>query len=102
MYHISAALSLLSKSFVSVQHSHPCKKVENMTVGFHSVAFGVHSNISVGEDGLHRGECVRQNYSFFNFCFASGVWSYCEAQVLKGAHLFHSFPFAKNVTYRKV
>ena len=30
MYHISAASSLLSRSFVSVQHSHPCRRMDHM------------------------------------------------------------------------
>ena len=30
MYHISAALSLLSRSFVSIQHSHPCRRMDHM------------------------------------------------------------------------
>ena len=30
MYHISAASSLLSRSFVSVQHSHPCRKMDHI------------------------------------------------------------------------
>ena len=66
-------------------------------VDFQSDDFGVNSDISVGEDGLHFGECVfRQKYSFLYFCVASGIWSYCEAQVFKGAYLFYSFPFAMN------
>ena len=68
---------------------------------FQSVDFGV-SSIFVGKDGLPLGECVfRQSYSFLYFCVASGVWSYCEAQVFKGA-LFCSFPFVKNVLHRNV
>ena len=30
MHHISAASSLLSWSFVSVQHSHPCRRINHM------------------------------------------------------------------------
>ena len=73
MYHISAASSLLSRSFVSVQHSH------GPYVGFQSVDFGVNFDISVGEERLRLGECVfRQSYSFLYFCVTSGIWSYCE------------------------
>ena len=72
-------------------------------VGFQSVNFGVNSDISYGEDGLHLGECVfRQSYSFLYFCVASGIWGYYEAKVFKGAYLFYSFPFAKSVTYRNL
>ena len=72
-------------------------------VVFQSVDFGVNSDISVGEDGLHLGECVfRQSYFFLYACVASGFWCFCDAQVLKDAYLFYSFPFAKNVTYRNV
>ena len=46
MYHISAASSLLSRSFVSGPY-----------LGFQRVDFGVSSVISVGEDGLHLGGC---------------------------------------------
>ena len=71
--------------------------------GFQSFHFGVNSDISVGEDGLHLGECVfRQSCSFLYFCVASGVWNHCEAQVFKGVNLFYSLPFAKNVSYRNV
>ena len=50
--------------------------------GFQNIDFGVKSDIFVGEDGLHLGECVcRQSYSFLYLCFTSGVWSSCEAQV---------------------
>ena len=42
-------------------------------VGFQSIYFGVDSDISVG--------VFRQNYSFLYFCVASGIWSYCEAQL---------------------
>ena len=98
MYHISAVSSLLFRSFVSVQHSHPCSYV-----GFHSIDFGVHSDISVGEEELHFLECVcRESDSFLYFCVASGIWSYCEAQVFKGAYLFYYFLFVNNVTYRNV
>ena len=98
MYHISAASDLLSGSFVSVQHSHPCRRIDH--VGFQSVGCDVNSDISVGEDGLHLSECAfRQNYSFYYFCNASGVWSHCEAQVFKAAYFFYPFPSAKNVTY---
>ena len=72
-------------------------------VFFQTVDFGVNSDISFGEDGLHLGECVfRQSFSFLYFCVAFGIWSYCEAQLFKGAYLFYSFPFSKNVTYRNV
>ena len=73
-------------------------------VGFQSVDFDVNSDISNGENGLLLGECVfsLQSYSFLYFCVASGIWSYCEAQVFKGEYLFYSFPFAKNVTYRNI
>ena len=58
-------------------------------VGFKSVDFGVNSDISVGEDGLRLGECMfRQSCSFLYFCDASGIWSYCEAQVL-GEPIYH-------------
>ena len=58
-------------------------------VGFQSVDFGVTFDISVGEDGLLFVKCVfRQSYSFLYFCVATGVWSYCEAQVFKDANLF--------------
>ena len=72
-------------------------------VGFQSVDFGAIYDISVGEDGLNLGDCVlRQGYSFLYFCVASGIWSYCEAQLFKGAFLFYSFPFATNITYSNV
>ena len=65
MRHISAASSLFSKTFVSVQHSHPCKRMDNNFVGFQSLDFGVNSDISVGEDGVNIGECIlRKIYSF--------------------------------------
>ena len=48
MCHISAFSSLLSRSFVSVQHSHPWRRMDHY-VGFQSVDFGVNSDISVGE-----------------------------------------------------
>ena len=96
MYHISAASGLLSRSLVSVRIGHNY-------VGFQRVDFCANSDISVGEDGLQLVECFfRQSYSFLYLCVASGIWSYCEAQVFKGAYLFYSFPFAKNVTYRSV
>ena len=41
MYHISAASSLLSRSFVNVQHSHPYRRMVHNYVGFWSVDFGV-------------------------------------------------------------
>ena len=48
-------------------------------VGFQGVDFGINSDISVGGDGLHFGECVfRQSYSFLYFCVVSGIWIYCE------------------------
>ena len=98
MYHLSTALSLLSRFFFKVQHSYPCRRMGH--VGFQGVDFGVNFDISVGEDGLNLGEYVfRQSYSFLYFCVASGIWSYCEAQVSNGAYLFYSFPFA---TYRNV
>ena len=57
-------------------------------VGFQSVDLGIYSDISMGEDRLHLGECVfRQSYSFLYFCVPSGVWSYYQAQVFKGAVL---------------
>ena len=66
-YHISAASSLLSRSFVNVQHSHPYSRMD-------SVDFGVNFDISVGEDGLHLGECVfRQSYSLL-LLFLCGIW----------------------------
>ena len=103
MYFMSAASSLLSRSFVSVQHSYIWRRMNHNYVGFQSVDFGVNSDISVGEDGLHLGKCIfRQCYSFLYFCVASDVWGYCEAQVFKGVYLFYSFPLAKNVTYRNV
>ena len=37
MYHISAASSLLSRSFVSVQHSYPFRRMGHNYVGFQSV-----------------------------------------------------------------
>ena len=93
MYHISAASTLLSRSFVSVQQK------DGPYVGFQGVGFYVNSDISVGEDGLHLGErVVRQSYSFLDFCFAFGVWSYCESQVFKGANLFYSFFIAGHDT----
>ena len=53
-------------------------------VGIQSVDFGVNSDISVGEDGLHLGECVsRQGYCFLYFCVASSVWSYWKPKYLK-------------------
>ena len=43
-------------------------------VGFQSVDFSVNSDISIGKDGLHLGECVfRQSYSFLYFYVASGI-----------------------------
>ena len=43
-------------------------------VGSQSVDFGVNSDISVGEDRLHFGECVfGQSYSFIYLCVAFGV-----------------------------
>ena len=63
-------------------------------IGFQSVDL-VKSDISVGEDGLHLGECfLRQSHSFLYLCVASGVCNYCEAQIFKGANLFYSFPIA--------
>ena len=77
MYHISAASSLLSRSFVNAQHSHPYRRMDHNYVSFQRVDFGVNFDISVIEDGLHLGECVfGQSYSFLYFCVASGVWSY--------------------------
>ena len=61
-------------------------------VGFQSLDFGINFDISIGEDGLHLGECVFiQSYSFLYFCVASGVWSYCEAQVFRGAYFSTCF-----------
>ena len=103
MSHIPASSSLLSRSFVSVQHSDPCRSKDHNYVGFQSVDFGVICDISVGEDGLHFCECFfRQSYSFLYFCVASSIWGYCEAQVFKCAYLFYSFPFVKNITQRNV
>ena len=74
---IPAASSLLSMSFVTVQHSHPIRKIDLNYVSFQRVDFGVNFYIFVGEDGLHLDKCVfRQNYSFLYFCVAFGVWSY--------------------------
>ena len=66
-------------------------------VGFQGVDFGVNFDISVGEDGLHSGECsLRQSYSILYFYVASGVWSYSELQVNKGAYfLFTLFPLQR-------
>ena len=47
-------------------------------------------------------DVIRQSYSFLCFCVPSGIWSYCEALVFRGAYLFDSFSFAKNVTSRNV
>ena len=67
--------------------------------GFESLDFGINSDNPVGEDGLQLGECVfGQSYSFLYFCVTSGIWSYNEVEVFKGAYLLYSFPFAKNVT----
>ena len=52
MCHISTASSLLSRYFVSLQHSNPCTRMDHNCVGFQSVSFGVDSDISLGEDGL--------------------------------------------------
>ena len=74
MYVISATSSFRSRSFVSVQHSHPCRRMDHNYVCFHSVDFGINSVIYVGEDELHLGECVfRQGYSFLYFCVSSGI-----------------------------
>ena len=74
MYEISAASSFRSRSFVSVQHSHPRRRMDHNYVCFHSVDFCVNSDISVGADELHLGECVfRQGYSFLYFCVASAI-----------------------------
>ena len=71
-------------------------------VVFQSVDLGVNSDTSVDEDGLQLGECVFGQMCFFlYFCGISGVWSYCEAKVFKGAN-FYSFPFAKSLKYRNV
>ena len=60
MYHISAASSLLSRYFVRVPLSYPCRPC----VVFLSVDFGKNSDISIREDGLHLVECIfRQSYS---------------------------------------
>ena len=51
IYHISAASSLFSRSFVSDQHSHPGRKMDHVFfkyVGFQSVDVGVNSHISIG------------------------------------------------------
>ena len=89
------SIGLLSVSSI---HIH----AEGWTIeGFQRADFGVNSDISVGEDGLHLGVCVfRQSCSCLYFCVASGIGSYCVAQVFKGAYLLYSFPFAMNVTYR--
>ena len=77
-YHISAASSLLSRSFVNVQHSHPYSRMD-------SVDFGVNFDISVGKDGLHLGECVfRQSYSFFIIIF---VWHLASEVIVKPKYL---------------
>ena len=92
----------------SFQVSYQCPAFTSMQrngsyVGFHSVDFSENFDISVGENGLHLGECVfRESYSFVYFCIASDIWGYCKAHVFKGAYLFYSFPFAKNFTYRNV
>ena len=79
VYHISAASSLLSRPFVSVQHSYLCRRMDH-NVGFRCVDCGVNSDIPVGEYGLHLGECVyRQSCYFLYFCVVSDIWSYCEA-----------------------
>ena len=65
-------------------------------VGFQSDDFGINSDISIGEDGLHLRECVfKQSYYFLYFCVAPGVWSFCNAKVFKSAYLFYSFPICK-------
>ena len=70
MYHISAASSLLSRSFCQCPAFTSMQK-DGPYVGFQSVDFGVNSDISVGEDGLHFGKCVfRQSYYFLYFCVA--------------------------------
>ena len=49
-------------AFTSMEKDEPC-------VGFQSVDFGVNLDISVGEDGLHLGECVfRQTILFLFLC----------------------------------
>ena len=76
MHHISAASSPLPMSFVGVQHSHRCRRMDHNVLS-QSVGFGVNSDISVGEDGFHLDECVfRQSYSFVYFYVASGILSY--------------------------
>ena len=46
---------------------------DGLYVGFQGVDFGVNSDISVGEDGLHLGECVfRQSCSSMSH-LASGI-----------------------------
>ena len=52
MYFISAASSLLSRSFVSVQHSHPCRRMDH-NVGFQGVDFGAKFDISGGGDRVY-------------------------------------------------
>ena len=76
MYHISAASSLLSRSFVNAEHLHPYK-IDGSYESFHNVDFGVSFDIfSVCEDGLHLGECVFKQTIFFFISvshLASGV-----------------------------
>ena len=61
--------SLFSRSSISVQHSHPCSRMDHK-----SDDYGAESDISVGKDGFHLGERVfRQNYSFLYFCVAFGI-----------------------------
>ena len=68
-------------------------------IGFQGVDFGVKSDISVEEDGLHFGEYVfKQSYFFF-----ISVWHLTSGIILKLKNLkaptcFILSPFAKNVT----
>ena len=45
VYHISAASSLLSRSFVNVQHTHPYRRMDHNYVGFQSVDFRVNFDV---------------------------------------------------------
>ena len=94
MYHISAASILLSRSFVMYSiHIH----VEGWTIcRLLEYDFGLNSDISISEDGLHLCECVfKQSYYFLYFSVTPGVWTYCDAQIFKSAYLFYSVPYWK-------
>ena len=66
-------------------------------VGFQSVDFGVNSEISVGENELHLGECIfRQSYSclfIYVSHLASGV--IVKPKYLKGPTCFKLFPLQR-------